>query len=495
MAIKTFHFPNSTDSYKLPNGDLLKIEIFRNQSAADTNMTSSLIKLNPVHYRLESDASNNELNVFTGMVEFTNYNNEFINEGVFNSSYETQTFIHIKVNGITKFTGLILFDKIQYNQEYIDGSDIKYRTVTVRFVDALKRLYYKTYGDDTNLSGSEVLTDVANVLSTEMDLNWSGSIIDSAFNYAPRWYKSIGSLWLDHSYTYDASDLRIGALSGSLNLGTMLKELSQDLGMFAYTYSGSLYFSIRTSSGSTHTIDNDNLSAIKRTWNYQPISSVYTKTEMSWSGDVPFYYDNQTTGSAAIDVIYGTLVQNKNKSIDTSLIYRELYVTPTNNATGFFAQTRVNANTLNFAGATSNATHSGFEVERGMVCHFEYDAFGNRSYAPILEPRQIGSTLQIEFEPIVDQSPFASGGGTGRIIRGSNASASVNIQAYDLQEITSEIYDRFYRTSDEIYQIKLIGYDNAPNTAFSIFGNIYRSFDVTYDLEGNSSTFIVRQVG
>ena len=279
MAYKTFHFPSSTGSYDLPSGDTIRFEIFRdNAGTVNVNMGSQIIKIYPLHYRLESDAGADEMNYASGGVDFTNDADEFITNTVFDSTYEEELFIKIEINGSEVFTGLILFDKVRYKKPYLDGANIKHRIVSIKFVDALKRLSFKAVSDMT-FSNGDILEDVMANLLVELDIGYTSTERDvQSLSVAPWYIDSPGNPDEDdplyQGYSYDEGDLRIRTLDSALSLSALLKYMMLGLGMFVYNQDGKVVFTVRDASASPLSVDSDSIIKIERLQNYQPIDFI-----------------------------------------------------------------------------------------------------------------------------------------------------------------------------------------------------------------------------
>jgi len=300
MATRTFHFPNSTESFMVA-GNTYRIEIIHTIAGVtsydhDCGVIPSFDEF-VLDLTFEISPSEQTFKFPSMKLKFFNLNNIFESPNpVFDwTNQEFQTFVRVLRNGSAFWYGIVNYDSIKYNDWYLSGSTLYYRIIEFEVFDRMAYFWWNK---------SITMTDVGFSVE-DYFYNW----IDDIFDYIGMTTQSIDS---NLSITeacgtiYDYAEYRADHEStdgtfASLPVYKVLKDIMLLFCVFIFNYNGTVYV-VRRVGGTAKTIAANDIKFIEKAEEIDTIEYVKLSSQKNYSAyaDSGDYLHSVESGSSGV---------------------------------------------------------------------------------------------------------------------------------------------------------------------------------------------------
>ena len=473
MEDENFWFPSKTGGYTTAAGSV-RINIHYDKNAAnETNIGCELLKLSALDMPFEINPSANTFRF--PAITFTFYNQEYDSSNNFfeqysilNETYKNELFVDVYIDGAIIWQGIVDFAKIKKSDYYIDGSDLKYRKISIKCYDRLAYFWFNpvldlddaSYADDTLLK-----TIIQNILA-EINISSGNIIFDSNI-----------SIDEPHGSSYNIDDFKIRYFSGSELLKDFLKDFMLAFAIWIYSWNGK-YYIVHRNGGSTTTVDADDVMTVRKIENANPIEYIKVEDTFNW-GIRATSLTLAICDSLTEDKDYGDsdVVSAKQFVIDVSNFLDRVYIEYPGAAgiypVGLGPATDASPSTLEDDAQGNPPDYISEDIETGHVLVFEEVT----TYTSIRVSITDISTFEVTFTDI-EKTPGVGGDYEYTIIRNPGATGQEDeiYKIYLLLLLTAAVYNDFFLTSPDIIQTRLRDISTHINlhNKFSLLSQNYR---------------------
>lgn len=280
MPTVYYTFPANGQTLTIPSGEIQVKLIFERAGASGSISGNEYFQVKDLDYDLSFDSSTNTAKLAKCTIEFSNHSGMFSNYwGVdFFSVMDNkeEVFCEIYIDSALFFSGIIDYQNYRKTDYYNDGATLKYRTISIPFLDKIKWLDTKTLVEASYVDGMQVSTLINN-MATLLGLTLSATY--SVFNFIE---------YGDIRYTLNSSGgytaLCITGLDQSENCLKILKELSKAFAFMFYSQNGYLVIESRNN-GYFEAVDitNNTVLKIDKIEKRQPIKYVAVAAAKDWN--------------------------------------------------------------------------------------------------------------------------------------------------------------------------------------------------------------------
>lgn len=242
MGVVYYKFPSGTTTIPTPAGEVAVWLIFERAATSGTVGQNEYFEISPIDYDLSFDSSSNTAKLARCTITFSNHTGTFSNAwsmDFFDAVDDpTEIFCQVYIDGSVFFDGVIDFLNYKKSDYYYDTgtSTLKYRTVTIPFLDKVKYLDKLTLSDVSYIDGMDVIDLIGN-MATALNLTLDYDYCDF-----------VTEEFADVDYTLCSPFLtafQITGLNETDNALKILKELSKAFGFMFYSQSGYLVIESR----------------------------------------------------------------------------------------------------------------------------------------------------------------------------------------------------------------------------------------------------------
>lgn len=275
MANQNYHFPASGQTYTLPDGRTLYINIYYDDggAAGNTDSDTLLNKLFPLKFDMDMDLSNDELRFNYLDIEFYNIGNVFEDEDIINSTYDEETFIEIEIDGSLWWKGVMDQTKITKRQYRLSSGNLVYDLIKIRFIDVIKYFWdHATDFADFSHANGDSLDTVFQDIGAEVGLAAGEVEVSANFTYTE-----------DSGAVYDSSDFKFHGLATATLVSAFLKDFMLTFACWIFFWNGKLRV-IPRGGGAAQALSDDDIVNMKWLWNYQKIKYYKVEADKDWSG-------------------------------------------------------------------------------------------------------------------------------------------------------------------------------------------------------------------
>ena len=499
-ADRSFYFPSSTGGYDLPNGSLVRIKIWYNDtglgSPSNTDMTGvSLLQLGQIKIPLQITPSGTPgsaeyrhaaMDLTLENPAYDTTNNYFEQYSILNDSYNLDTFIAIYVDGSEYWRGVIDFPQVRRFDYYQDGSSFKYRQIKIKALDAL----YYFWSHDVTLADvswdiDEPLEYNLDLIGTEAGFGGDPVLIDANLKIS------------EHAGAVEilVEDMYLSGVTTSDQISVWLKSFAHSLGLVFYNHKGKIYFTFIGNVGAAVAITKDYLKKAERKENANPIERVDFSSDMAYSSSkFPASYSGQTFYS---DVIGGTLSEDtvRNFIIDAKAIISEFYTRGTESDHGTPPTTFDNVTDTEIQEANGIGNFITGLVESGDLVGAQYSSGAYTALASYIYQTIVTDVPDEEsvFFHDVGPSPLNN---IALIILFYGGTNDARYKFYKIGQLVGAAFVAYFLTSPDILRVQVADVSTFDDfqKKYTFAGNSYKIKSAIINLEKDDLTMELMRV-